>query len=84
MTQATIQVINKNLLKQRNDRQKLLNEQNREMRGVKNQNRVFKEFAQGKISKHDLWLIIEKAEREQNEFAQVKLRKIKVERIEAQ
>ena len=43
---------------------------------------MYKEYSDGKISKQDLRLIIEKSEREQNEFAQIKLRKVKVERIQ--
>lgn len=84
MTPNTVNVINKNLLKQRNDKQKLLNEQNREIRKIQNQNRVYKEFSDGKLSKQDLRLIIEKGERESNEFTQVKLRKVKVDRIQNQ
>ena len=82
MNPNTVNVINKNLLKIKNDKQKLLNEQNRELRAIKNQNRVYKEYSDGKISKTDLRLIIEKSERESNEFTQVKLRKIKVDRIQ--
>ena len=55
----------------------------REQRTLKNQNRVYKEYADGKVSKGDLKVIIEKSEHEQTEFAQVKLRKIKVEKIKA-
>lgn len=83
MTPDTINIINKNLLKQRNDKQKVINEMKREQRTLKNQNRVYKEYADGKVSKGDLKVIIEKSEHEQTEFAQVKLRKIKVEKIKA-
>ena len=83
MTPDTINIINKNLLKQRNDKQKVINEMKREQRTLKNQNRVYKEYADGKVSKGDLKIIIEKSEHEQTEFAQVKLRKIKVEKIKA-
>lgn len=64
MTAGTINVINKNLVKIKNDKQRLINEQNRELRKIKNQNRVYKEFSEGKISKQDLRMIIEKSERE--------------------
>ena len=84
MTPGTIKIINKNLTLQRNDKQKLINSMMREIRTIKNQNRVYKEYAEGKISKADLQLIIEKSEHEQNEFSQVKLRKIKVEKIRNQ
>ena len=82
MTPNTVNIINKNLLKIKNDKQRYINDLNREMRATKNQNRVYKEYSDGKISKQDLRLIIEKSEREQNEFTQIKLRKIKVERIQ--
>ena len=39
------------------------------MRGIKNQNRVYKEYADGKVSKGDLKVIIDKSEREQSEFS---------------
>ena len=82
MTPNTVNIINKNLLKLKNDKQRMINDLHREIRQIKNQNRVYKEYTDGKISKQDLQLIIEKSEREQNEFAQVKLRKVKVERIQ--
>ena len=68
MTPNTINIINKNLLKMKNDKQRLINEQNRDLRRIQNQNRVYKEFSDGKLSKQDLRLIIEKSERESNEF----------------
>ena len=52
----------------KNDKQRLINEQNRDLRRIQNQNRVYKEFSDGKLSKQDLRLIIEKSERESNEF----------------
>lgn len=76
-----VTVLNKNLQKQRNDKQKLLNQQNREIQNLKNQNRVYKEFSDGKLSKGDLKVIIDKSQQESSEFAQVKLRKVKVEKI---
>jgi len=48
---------------------------------VKNQNVVYKQFTEGKISKQDLKVIVEKSEKEQNELHQIKLRKVKIERI---
>ena len=82
MTPNTVNIINKNLVKIKNDKQRAINDLHREVRQIKNQNRVYKEYSDGKISKQDLRLIIEKSEREQNEFAQIKLRKVKVERIQ--
>ena len=61
MTPNTVNVINKNLIKQRNDKQKELNDKNRELRGLKNQNKVYKEYADGKVSKSDLKVIIDKS-----------------------
>lgn len=81
MTPQTVAVINKNLLKQRNDKQKQINSQNKEIKNIRNQNRVYKEFSDGKISKGDLKVIIDKAEHEESELGQIKLRKVKVERI---
>ena len=81
MTPQTVAVINKNLLKQRNDKQKQINTQNKEIKNIRNQNRVYKEFSDGKISKGDLKVIIDKAEHEESELGQIKLRKVKVERI---
>ncbi len=48
---------------------------------MKNQNRVYKEFTEGKVSKEDVKVIIDKSQHQQNEFASVKLRKVKVEKI---
>lgn len=84
MTPGTIKVINKNLLKQRNDKQKIINEQKREIANVKGQNRVLKQYADGKISKKDLKVIVEKQEKEESELNQVKLRKVKIEKIKEQ
>ncbi len=50
---------------------------------MKNQNRVYKEFTEGKVSKEDVKVIIDKSQRQQDEFASVKLRKVKVEKIRA-
>ena len=68
MTPGTIKVINKNLIKQRNDKQKIINEQKREIANVKGQNRVLKQYADGKISKKDLKVIVEKQEKEESEL----------------
>ena len=54
MTPGTVKIINKNLLKQRNDKQKLLNESERQNKRLKNQNKVYKEYADGKISRADV------------------------------
>ena len=58
MTPQTINVINKELLKQRNDKQKMVNEQTRKLRQSENKVRVYKEFSDGKISKGDMSTII--------------------------
>ena len=84
MTQGTIKVINKNLLKQRNDKQKQINQQKREIANIKGQNRVLKQYTEGKISKKDVKVIIEKQEKEESELNQVKLRKVKIEKIKEQ
>lgn len=68
MTPQTINVINKELLKQRNDKQKLVNEQSRKLRQSENKVRVYKEFSDGKISKGDLSTIIQKSEKEESEL----------------
>jgi len=68
MTPDTIVIINKNLMKQKNDKIKIINELMRELRKLRTQNKVYKEFSDGKISKSDLIIIIEKSERDQNEF----------------
>lgn len=84
MTPNVVNVINKNLLKQRNDSKKIEKQQNRQIRSLKSQNKVYREFTDGKISKQDLNVIIEKSEREEQQMNQVKLRKIKVEKIRQQ
>ena len=81
MTPGTVKIINKNLLKQRNDKQKLLNEKDRQLRKVKNENKVYKEYADGKISRADVKQVIDKSERAEAEMTQIKLRKVRVERI---
>jgi len=58
MTPDTIVIINKNLMKQKNDKIKIINENMRELRKMRTQNKVYKEFSDGKISKSDLILII--------------------------
>lgn len=55
-------MINKNLLKQRNDKQRKINAQNKEINSLKNRNKVYKEYTDGKISKGDLKVIIEQSE----------------------
>ena len=69
MTPGTINIINKNLIKQKNDKVKIINEQNRELRTLKNQNNVYKQYSDGKISKTDLRSIIDKSQHESNEFS---------------
>ena len=69
MTPGTINIINKNLIKQKNDKVKIINEQNRELRTLKNQNNVYKQYSDGKISKTDLLSIIDKSQHESNEFS---------------
>ena len=81
MTPGTVKIINKNLLKQRNDKQKLLNEKDRQLKKVKNENKVYKEYADGKISRADVKQVIDKSERAEAEVTQIKLRKVRVERI---
>ena len=51
---------------------------------MKTQNKVYKEFSEGKVSKQDLDSLISKAEHEQAEFQRIKLRKIKIEYIQEQ
>ena len=58
MTPDTIVIINKNLMKQKNDKIKIINELMRELRKLRTQNKVYKEFSDGKISKSDLIIII--------------------------
>ena len=79
-TPNTVNIINKHLLQIKNGKQRLLNEANREIRQIKNQNRVYKEHGDGKDSKQELRPLIEKREREQHELTQIELRKIKAER----
>ena len=43
-----------------------------------------KEFSNGKISKGDLKVIIDKSEKEESELTQIKLRKVKVEKIRSE
>jgi len=42
---------------------------------------VLKQYVDGKISKKDLNVIVEKQEKEESELLQVKLRKVKIEKI---
>lgn len=48
---------------------------------MRGQNRVYKQFADGKLSKKDLTVIVEKQEKEETELFQIKLRKVKIEKI---
>lgn len=48
---------------------------------MKKENDVYKQFADGKIAKKDLKRITEKNQEEFNEFAQIRLKKIKVEKF---
>lgn len=63
---------------------KQINTHQREIKTLRNQNKVYKEFSDGKVSKIDLKTIIDQSEKQENEFAQIKLRKVKVERIKVE
>lgn len=84
MSQGTIKVINKHLLKENKTKQRQVQQLKREAEAIKTQNKVYKEFSEGKVSKQDLDQLISKAEHEQAEFQKVKLRKIKIEYIQEQ
>ena len=68
MTPAAVTVVNKNLIKQRNDKQKVINAQKKEIATIRGQNRVYKQFVDGKLSKNDLNVIVEKQEKEEDEL----------------
>ena len=81
MPPGKVACINKHLLKQRNDKQKQINEQTRKLRRSENKVRVYKDFTEGKLSKGELTTIIQKVEKEESELTQIKLRKVRIEKI---
>ena len=81
MTPNTINTINKHLLKQKQDQEKVIRQQRRQLRKANNENRVYKECVDGRISKADLEVIMDKSQHEEDEFGMIRLRKIKVEKI---
>ena len=80
MLPNTVNCINKNLVVQNNIKKKTIAKLKRKITIVQNENKVYKEYSDGKITKQDLKTVIDKSQTEQNEFQLIKLRKVKVER----
>ena len=80
MTPNTVNCINKSLVVVNKDNKKTIIVLKRKLGHSQNENKIYKEYSDGKISKTDLTTLIDKSQSQQNEFQMIKLRKIKVER----
>ena len=80
MTPNTVNCINKNLVVANNIKKKTIAQLKHKLNHSQNENKIYKEFADGKISKADMTTLIDQSQNEMNEFQMIKLRKIKVER----
>ena len=78
MTQGQIELINKNLNELNATYKKRMNEMITETSFLKNENKILKQYADGKISKEDLDGIMQKSLMFHSEFKKIKLRKLKV------
>ena len=80
MTPNTVNCINKNLVVANKDKKKKIVQLKRKLEHSQNENKIYKEYSDGKISKTDLTTLIDQSQSQQCEFQMIKLRKIKVER----
>lgn len=68
MAPNTINCINNNLVVQNNIKKKTIAKLKRKITVIENENKVYKDYSNGKITKQDLKTVIDQSQTEVNEF----------------